>query len=96
MKTSNSNWIEFIAHLSPDYLVIQESHDGNPALRAQIGDQRISIIQEPESDFSFWIERYEGVTGETGDELVLDIGFTAEQIRLGRNVLEAFVKRRKV
>lgn len=96
METSTPNWIECIASLAPDYLVIQESRNGNPALRVQVGDQRISIIQEPESDFSFWIERYEGANRETGDELVVDIGFAAEQVRLGRNVIEAFVKRRKV
>lgn len=97
MENSNThNWFDFLATVAPDYLVLQQSPDGNPALRVQTADQRISIIQEAESDFSFWIERFEAPNGETGDELVVDVGYQAEQLRLARNVVEAFVKRRKV
>jgi hypothetical protein len=65
-----------------------------PLLRAQIADQRVRIIHEADSDFSFWIERFEGDDGETGDELVVDVGAQAEELRLARNVVEAFLKRR--
>ena len=97
MENNNTpNWFDFLASIAPDFLVIQQAPDGNPALRVQVADQRISIIQEAESDFSFWIERFEAVNGETGDELVVDVGHQAEQLRLARNVVEAFIKRRKV
>jgi len=46
------------------------------------------------SNFSFWIERFEGADGETGDELVVDVGLQKEALRLARNVVEAFLKRR--
>ena len=90
------NWQDLLAALAPDYQVLQQSSDGNPALRVQVADQRISIIQEVESDFSFWIERFEATNGEMGDELVVDVGTQSEQLRLARNTVEAFVKRRKV
>lgn len=97
MENSNTlNWLDFLATLAPDYQVLQQSDDGNPALRAQVADQRISIIQEAESDFSFWIERFEAADEETGDELVVDVGTQAEQLRLACNVVEAFVKRRNI
>lgn len=95
MSNTTNNWINMIAAFSPDYLIIQESADGNPLLRAQVGEQRVRIIQESESDFSFWIERFEGPDGSSGDELALDVGYSAEQQRLAGNVLEAFVKRRQ-
>ena len=95
MNHTPINWINTIATFAPDCHIIQESADGNPLLRAQIGEQRIRIIQEPESDFSFWIERFEGPDGSSGDELVLDVGHGAEQQRLAGNVLESFVKRRR-
>ncbi|WP_373548053.1 hypothetical protein [Haliscomenobacter sp.] len=99
MNHTPINWINTIATIAtfaPDYHIIQESADGNPLLRVQVGEQRIRIIQELESDFSFWIERFEGPDGSSGDELVLDVGRSAEQQRLAGNVLEAFVKRRRV
>jgi len=96
MSNTPSNWINLIAAFSPDYQIIQESADGNPLLRAQVGAQQVRIIQEPESDFSFWIEQFEGPDGSGGDELVLDVGYSAEQQRLAGNVLEAFLKRRRV
>ena len=89
-----STWINFLAQITPDYHIIQQAADGNPLLRVQVGDQRLRIIQEAESDFSFWIERYEATDGSSGDELVVDAGIETDQQRLARNVLEAFVKRR--
>jgi hypothetical protein len=96
MDQHNSSWINFLAQIAPDHLLIQESPDGNPLLRVQVVDQQVRIIQEAESDFSFWIERYEGADGSSGDELVVDAGTEAEQLRLARNVVEAFLKRRGV
>ena len=96
MNQHTSNWINFLTQIAPDYLLIQESSDGNPLLRVQVVDQRVRIIQEAESDFSFWIERYEGADGSSGDELVIDAGTETEQLRLARNVVEAFLKRRGV
>ncbi|WP_373551526.1 hypothetical protein [Haliscomenobacter sp.] len=96
MDQHTSNWVNFLAQIAPDYLLIQEAADGNPLLRVQVGEQRVCIIKEVESNFSFWIERYEGETGESGDELVVDTGMDAEQLRLARNVVEAFLKRRGV
>ena len=96
MDQHTSSWINFLAQIAPDYLLIQESSDGNPLLRVQVVDQRVRIIQEAESDFSFWIERYEGADGSSGDELVIDAGTETEQLRLARNVVEAFLKRRGV
>jgi hypothetical protein len=96
MNQHTSNWINFLTQIAPDHLLIQESSDGNPLLRVQVVDQRVRIIQEAESDFSFWIERYEGADGSSGDELVVDAGTEAEQLRLARNVVEAFLKRRGV
>ena len=96
MENNNTlNWHDLLAALAPDYQVLQQSSDGNPALRVQVADQRISIIQEAESDFSFWIERFEATNGETGDELVVDVGTQSEQLRLARNTVEAFLKRSK-
>ena len=89
-----SSWINFLAQIAPDYHIIQQAADGNPLLRVQVGDQHLRIIQEAESDFSFWIERYEATDGSSGDELVVDAGIETDQQRLARNVLEAFVKRR--
>ena len=94
MDQHNSSWINFLAQIAPNHLLIQESSDGNPLLRVQVVDQQVRIIQEAESDFSFWIERYEATDGSSGDELVVDAGIETEQQRLARNVLEAFVKRR--
>ena len=94
MDQHTSSWINFLAQIAPDYHIIQQAADGNPLLRVQVGDQRLRIIQEAESDFSFWIERYEATDGSSGDELVVDAGIEPEQQRLARNVLEAFVKRR--
>lgn len=94
MDQHTSSWINFLAQITPDYHIIQQAADGNPLLRVQVGDQRLRIIQEAESDFSFWIERYEATDGSNGDELVVDAGIETDQQRLARNVLEAFVKRR--
>ena len=94
MDQHTSSWINFLAQIAPDYHIIQQAADGNPLLRVQVGDQRLRIIQEAESDFSFWIERYEATDGSSGDELVVDAGIETNQQRLARNVLEAFVKRR--
>ena len=94
MDQHTSSWINFLAQIVPDYHIIQQAADGNPLLRVQVGDQRLRIIQEAESDFSFWIERYEATDGSSGDELVVDAGIETEQQRLARNVVEAFVKRR--
>ena len=94
MDQHTSSWINFLAQIAPDYHIIQQAADGNPLLRVQVGDQRLRIIQEAESDFSFWIERYEATDGSSGDELVVDAGIETDQQRLARNVLEAFVKRR--
>ncbi|AEE50151.1 hypothetical protein [Haliscomenobacter hydrossis] len=96
MDQHTSSWINFLAQIAPDYLLIQQAADGNPLLRVQVGEQRVCIIKEAESSFSFWIERYEGATGESGDELVVDTGMEVEQLRLARNVVEAFLKRRGV
>lgn len=96
MDQFTSSWINFLAQIAPEYHIIQQSADGNPLLRVQAGEQRVSIIQEAESDFSFWIERYEAADGGSGDELVVDAGSEAEQQRLARNVVEAFLKRRGV
>ncbi|HOY20693.1 MAG TPA: hypothetical protein PLC89_25500 [Haliscomenobacter sp.] len=94
MDQHTSSWINFLAQIAPDYHIIQQAADGNPLLRVQVGDQRLRIIQEAESDFSFWIERYEATDGSSGDELVVDAGIETDQQRLARYVLEAFVKRR--
>lgn len=94
MDQHTSSWINFLAQIAPNYHIIQQAADGNPLLRVQVGDQRLRIIQEAESDFSFWIERYEATDGSSGDELVVDAGIETDQQRLARNVLEAFVKRR--
>jgi hypothetical protein len=97
MENSNTqNWLDFLSAFAPNYQVIQQSVGGNPTLRVQVAEQRISIIQEAESGFSFWIERYEGADGSSGDELVVDVGTAEEQQRLAHNVVEAFVKRRAV
>jgi hypothetical protein len=94
MNTNTQTWIDFLHTIHPDFAIIQQAVDGNPLLRVQVGDQRVSIIQEADSYFSFWIERYEGADGSNGDELVVDTGTEPEQLRLARNVVEAFVKRR--
>ena len=96
MDQDTSSWINFLAQIASDYDIIQQAADGNPLLRVQVGEQRVRIIQEAESDFSFWIERYEATDGGSGDELVVDAGIEAEQLRLARNVVEAFLKRRGV
>ena len=95
MDQDTSSWINFLAQITPDFHIIQQAADGNPLLRVQVGEQRVRIIQEVESDFSFWIERYEATDGSSGDELVVDAGIEAEQQRLARNVVEAFLKRRR-
>ena len=94
MNTNNHNWLEFIKAIAPDLTVLQQAPDGNPLLWVQIAGERVRIIQEADSDFSFWIERFEGADGESGDELVVDVGLQAEELRLARNVVEAFLKRR--
>ena len=94
MNTSYHNWLEFIKAIAPDLTVLQQAPDGNPLLWVQIAGERVRIIQEADSDFSFWIERFEGADGESGDELVVDVGLQAEELRLARNVVEAFLKRR--
>lgn len=96
MDQDTSSWINFLAQIAPEYHIIQRASDGNPLLRVQVGEQRLRIIQEAESDFSFWIERYEATDGSNGDELVVDAGIEAQQQRLARNVVEAFLKRRGV
>jgi hypothetical protein len=96
MDQFSSSWINFLTQITPEYHIIQQAADGNPLLRVQVGEQRLRIVQEPESDFSFWIERYEATDGSSGDELVVDAGIEAEQQRLARNVVEAFLKRRGV
>lgn len=96
MEANVQHWITFLNGIAPGFDTLQQASDGNPLLRVQVGDQRVSIIQEAESDFSFWIERYEGGDGSSGDELVVDAGTEAEQQRLARNVVEAFLKRRGV
>jgi hypothetical protein len=94
METNVQHWISFLNGIAPGFDTPQQNSDGNPLLRVQVGEQRVSIIQEAESDFSFWIERYEATDGGSGDELVVDAGTEAEQQRLARNVVEAFLKRR--
>ena len=94
MNTNYHNWLEFIKAITPDLTVLQQTPDGNPLLWVQIAGERVRIIQEADSDFSFWIERFEGADGECGDELVVDVGLQAEELRLARNVVEAFLKRR--
>ncbi len=94
MDANYHNWIEFIKAITPDFTVLQNAPDGNPLLWVQIGGERVRIIHEADSDFSFWIERFEGADGETGDELVADVGAQEEELRLARNVVEAFLKRR--
>ena len=94
MDQFTSSWITFLNGISPGFDTLQQASDGNPLLRVQVGEQRVRIIQEAESDFSFWIERYEATDGSSGDELVVDAGVEAEQQRLARNVVEAFLKRR--
>ncbi len=94
MNTNYHNWLEFIKAIAPDFTVLQQAPDGNPLLWAQIAGERVRIIQEADSDFSFWIERFEGADGESGDELVVDVGAQEEALRLARNVVEAFLKRR--
>ena len=96
METNVQHWITFVNSIAPNFDTLQQAPDGNPLLRVQVGNQRLRIIQEAESDFSFWIERYEATDGSSGDELVVDAGVEAEQQRLARNVVEAFLKRRGV
>jgi hypothetical protein len=95
MEANVQHWITFLNGIAPSFDTLQQAPDGNPLLRVQVGNQRVSIIQEVESDFSFWIERYEATDGSSGDELVVDAGVEAEQQRLARNVVEAFLKRRR-
>ena len=94
MEANVQHWITFLNGITPGFDTLQQASDGNPLLRVQVGEQRVRIIQEAESDFSFWIERYEAADGSSGDELVVDAGTEAEQQRLARNVVEAFLKRR--
>lgn len=94
MEPNVQHWITFLNGLTSGFDTLQQAPDGNPLLRVQVGEQRVSIIQEPESNFSFWIERYEGADGSSGDELVVDAGTEAEQLRLAQNVVEAFLQRR--
>ncbi|MDZ4679299.1 MAG: hypothetical protein SH848_20200 [Saprospiraceae bacterium] len=94
MGTNYHNWIEFIKAIVLDFTVLQNDPGGNPLLWVQIAGERVRIIHETDSDFSFWIERFEGDDGETGDELVVDVGAQGEELRLARNVVEAFLKRR--
>lgn len=94
MEANVQHWITFLTSITPGFDTLQQASDGNPLLRVQVGEQRVCIIQEAESDFSFWIERYEAADGSSGDELVVDAGTEAEQQRLARNVVEAFLKRR--
>lgn len=94
MDTNYQNWLEFIKAITPDLTVLQQAPDGNPLLWVQIAGERVRIIQEADSNFSFWIERFESADGETGDELVVDVGAQEDQLRLARNVVEAFLKRR--
>jgi len=94
MNTNYHNWLEFIKAITPDLTLLQHAAEGNPLLWVQVAGERVRIIQEAESDFSFWIERFEGADGETGDELVVDVGLQVEELRLARNVVEAFLKRR--
>jgi len=94
MGTNYHNWIEFIKAIVLDFTVLQNDPGGNPLLWVQIAGERVRIIHETDSDFSFWIERFEGADGETGDELVVDVGAQGEELRLARNVVEAFLKRR--
>lgn len=94
MDANSHTWLEFLKTITPDFTVLQQALDGNPLLWVQISGERVRIIHEPDSSFSFWIERFEGNDGETGDELVVDVGAQAEELRLARNVVEAFLKRR--
>jgi len=94
MDTNYHNWLEFLKAIAPDLTVLQQAPNGNPLLWAQIAGERVRIIQEADSNFSFWIERFEGADGETGDELVVDVGAQEEALRLAGNVVEAFLKRR--
>jgi len=94
MDTNYHNYLEFIKAITPDLTVLQQAPDGNPLLWVQVAGERVRIIQEPDSNFSFWMERFEGADGETGDELVVDVGLQPEELRLARNVVEAFLKRR--
>jgi len=94
MDTNYQNWLEFIKTIASDFTVLQQAPDGNPLLWAQVAGERVRIIHEADSNFSFWIERFEGADGETGDELVVDVGPQEEALRLAHNVVEAFLKRR--
>jgi len=94
MILSYQDWLEFLKTIAPNLTVLQHAPNGNPLLWAQIAGERVRIIQEADSNFSFWIERFEGTDGETGDELVVDVGAQEEELRLARNVVEAFLKRR--
>lgn len=95
MDTNSHPWLEFLKTIAPDLAVLQQAPDGNPLLWVQIAGERVRIIHEADSDFSFWIERFESAGGETGDELVVDVGAQAEELRLAHNVVEAFLKRRR-
>ncbi len=94
MDTNYHNWLEFLKAIAPDLTVLQQAPNGNPLLWVQVAGERVRIIQEADSDFSFWIERFEDADGETGDELVVDVGAQEEALRLAGNVVEAFLKRR--
>lgn len=94
MNAGKQDWIKFLKGVVADFTILKQSPDGNPVLWAQIADQRIRIIQEADSTFSFWMERFESEAGDSGDELVVDTSNQSEELRLTRNVVEAFLKRR--
>jgi hypothetical protein len=95
MKTTSYNtWIDFIQSQYPGFQVIKPSSaDGNPLVWIQAGEQRVRILQVPDSHFTFWIGRYEDAEGKQGDELVVDVNTQADNVRLAQNVVEAFLKR---
>ncbi len=96
METTNyKHWVDFIKSQYPGSQLIKQSADGNPLIWIQAGEQRVRIMQEPDSKFTFWIARYEDAEGQEGDELVVDVDTQAENVRLAQNVVEAFLKRGK-